>query len=72
MTIMSDNNLYSSVQSANKERHSTENALFKVQNDILTALDSGSGAVFEMLDLSAACDTIDHGILLSRLNSFMA
>ena len=66
---MLDNNLYSSVQSAYRERHSTENAFFKVQNDVLTALDSGSGAVFVMLDLSAVFDNIDHGILLSRLNS---
>ena len=35
----------------------------------MRALDSGSGAVLLMLDLSAAFDTIDHGILLSRLNS---
>ena len=54
---------------AYRERHSTETALLKVQSDILTALDSGSGAVLLMLDLSAAFDTIDHGILLSRLNS---
>ena len=40
-----------------------------MQSDILTALDSGSGAVLLMLGLSAAFDTIDHGILLSRLNS---
>ena len=66
---MLDNNLYSSVQSAYRERHSTETALLKVQSDILTALDSGSGAVLLMLDLSAAFDTIDHGILLFRLNS---
>ena len=66
---MLDNNLYSSVQSAYRERHSTETALLKLQSDILTALDSGSGAVLLMLDLSAAFDTIDHGILLSRLNS---
>ena len=66
---MLDNNLYSSVQSAYRERHSTETALLKVQSDILTALDSGSGAVLLMLDLSAAFDTIDHDILLSRLNS---
>ena len=66
---MLDNNLYSSVQSAYREHHSTETALLKVQSDILTALDSGSGAVLLMLDLSAAFDTIDHGILLSRLNS---
>ena len=66
---MLDNNLYCSVQSAYRERHSTETALFKVQSDISTVLDSGSGAVLLMLDLSAAFDTIDHGILLSRLNS---
>ena len=66
---MLDNNLYSSVQSAYRERHSTETALLKVQSDILTALNSGSGAVLLMLDLSAAFDTIDHGILLSRLNN---
>ena len=43
---MLDNNLYSSVQSAYRERHSTETALLKVQSGNLTALDSGSGAVF--------------------------
>ena len=65
---MLDNNPYSSVQSTYRERHSTETALLKVQSDILTALDSGSGAGLLMLDLTAAFDTIDHGILLSRLN----
>ena len=58
---MLDSNLYSSVQSAYRERHSTETALLKVQSDILTALDSGSEAVLLMLNLSAAFDTIDHG-----------
>ena len=60
---MLDNNLYSSVQSAYRERHSTGTALLKVQSDILSTLDPGSGAVLLMLDLSAAFDTIDHGIL---------
>ena len=41
----------------------------QLSNHILIVLDSGSGAVLLMLDLSAAFDTIDHGILLSRLNS---
>ena len=44
-----------------------QNALIKVQNDILSALDAGSSAILLMLDLSAAFDTIDHDILLSRL-----
>ena len=42
-------------------------ALIKVQNDILSALDAGSSAILLMLDLSAAFDTIDHDILVSRL-----
>ena len=41
--------------------------MIKVQNDILSALDAGSSASLLMLDLSAAFDTIDHDILLSRL-----
>ena len=46
-----------------RDSHSTETALIKVQNDILSALDS----ILLMLDLSAAFNTIDHDILLSRL-----
>ena len=41
--------------------------MIKVQNDIISALDAGSSAIFLMLDLSAAFDTIDHDILLSQL-----
>ena len=66
---MLDNNIYCSVQPAYRKRHSTKTALLKVQSNILKALNSGSGAVLLILDLSVAFDTIDHGILLSRLNS---
>ena len=47
------NNLYSSVPSAYRECYFTETTLLKVQSNMLTALDSGSGAVLLMLDLSA-------------------
>ena len=50
-----------------RDKHSTETALIKVQNDILSSLDAGSSAILLMLDLSAAFDTIDHDILLSLL-----
>ena len=62
-----ENGLYDPFQSAYRERHSTETALLKVQNDILTALDQGNAVVQVLLDLSAAFDTIDHQILLSRM-----
>ena len=50
-----------------EKAHSTEAALLKVHNDIALALDQGNSAVLGMLDLSAVFDTIDHAILLNRL-----
>ena len=61
------NNMFVLLQSAYKEKHSTETALIKVQNEILSALGAGSSAILLMLDLSVTFDTIDHDILLSRL-----
>jgi hypothetical protein len=39
----------------------------RVCNDLLEALDGGSSCVLVLLDLSAVFDTIDHAILLQRL-----
>ena len=59
--------MFDPLQSVYSDKHYTETALIKVQNDILSELDAGSSAILLMLDLSAAFDTIDHDILLSRL-----
>uniref|UniRef100_A0A8C6P1G3 Reverse transcriptase domain-containing protein n=1 Tax=Nothobranchius furzeri TaxID=105023 RepID=A0A8C6P1G3_NOTFU len=56
-------------QSGFKARHSTESALLRVVNDLLMINDSGKSAALRLLELSAAFDTIDHDILLSRLES---
>ena len=61
------NSMFDPLLSAYRDKHSTETALIKVQNDILSALDAGSSAILLMLDLSAAFDTIDHDIHLSGL-----
>ena len=65
---MRENNLHEQMQSAYRQNHLTETALLKVHSDILSAVDNGCVVVLVLLDLTATFDTIDHGILLSRLS----
>lgn len=64
---METNDLHEKMQSAYKKLHSTETALIRVQNDILTNLDHKCGVILVLLDLSAAFDTIDHITLFHQL-----
>ena len=64
---MSKFSLYTKYQSAYRAHHSTETALMLVHNDIMTSLDKQKEVVLVLLDLSAAFDTLDHDILLNRL-----
>ncbi|XP_068712841.1 uncharacterized protein [Montipora foliosa] len=55
------------LQSAYRRFHSTETALLCVFNEILSAIDNKQEVLLVMLDLSAAFDTINHELLLQKL-----
>ena len=67
---LSSNSLFSSFQSAYRIFHSTETTLLKIHNDLILAMDRGEVTSLILLDLSAAFDTVDHSILLTRLKNW--
>ena len=61
--------LHETMQSAYRAHHSTEKALLKTHNDLLTALDDNCAAYLVLLDLSSAFDTINYETLFKCLHS---
>ncbi|CAB4017696.1 Hypothetical predicted protein, partial [Paramuricea clavata] len=66
---MMTHELFLLLQSAFRKGHSTETALLRVQNDILMNIDRQQVTLLVLLDLSAAFDTVDRGILLHRMET---
>lgn len=50
---------------------STETALVKVVNDMSVKRDAGKLSVLVLLDSSAAFDSVDHKILIDRLQNWI-
>ncbi len=69
-SFLDDNDICEVFQSGFKKHHSTETVLLKVFNDICLATDQGNMTALLLLDLTAAFDTIDHHILISRLETW--
>ena len=57
-------------QSAYCKHHSTETALLYIHDHLINAIGSQKVSCLCLLDLSAAFDTIDHNILITRLSSW--
>ena len=59
--------MYDPMQSAYKVVHSTDTALVKIYYDIPSSVYAGKCTVLVSIDLSAAFDTINHNVLMNRL-----
>ncbi len=66
---LTTNSLYPLLQSAYRKYHSTETALLKVKNDLLMNMNKGHMSILVLLDMSSAFDTVDHEILIQRLET---
>ena len=64
------NDLINQYQSAYKKFHSTETALFKVENNINLNMDEGRVSALTLLDLAVAFDTLDHSSTTNLLSTW--
>jgi hypothetical protein len=67
VTHMNEGGYWDPQQHAYRQYHSCETALLDVLDTIYTGIDEKKVTLLVLLDLSAAFDTIDHGILSQRL-----
>ena len=69
LPFFEENRIIPENQSAYCQFRSTETALCKIHNDLVTNACSGKASLLVLLDLSAAFDTMDHDVLLADLCS---
>src|SRR6218665_2661933 len=62
--------LLSPMQFGFRKHHSTEMALIKIQDMITKAIDNKKHSLGIFIDLAKAFDTVDHSILIKKLNNY--
>jgi len=67
VAYLSTANLLPTLQSGFCPGHSTETTVLQVMSELLQSVDRGEVGALILLDLTAAFDTVDHDIVLQRL-----
>ena len=68
-TFINNNNIYN-LQFGFRKQYSTSHALINITENIRKALDDGSMGCGVFVDLQKTFDTVDHQILLAKLNHY--
>ena len=67
MPYLVENDRLSAHQSGNKKWHSTQTSMIYASDRILTAIDQKKTSAVVLLDMSKAFDSVNHDILLKKL-----
>ena len=69
-TFLNNNNIIYNLQFEFRQQHSTSHALINITENIRKALDDGNVGCGVFVDLQRAFNTVDHQMLLPKLNHY--